>query len=282
MANFRSYTATQVIYTALRHLGVLLPGQKASPDLNADCLSVLNDMIDAWNIDGLKLPATPGQQFNLTAGTQYYLIGPTATPQTIGGVQYGALVGPWPTDIVAANIILNTVTPVVRRPVDLLNSEQWASIAVQAIPFAIPLKLWYVRDFTASSPTGLVTGLGTINLWPGPLSSYQLELFTPANIVNMLGFVDLVTAYAFPAGYAEPVIFSLAEKIAMLSYTNLKLPLPIAAQNLAEVKKQAKMGRDLIESVNAPSVLRRVDSAFRSENAGAWNYSIGEYGVNSR
>ena len=55
--------------------------------------------------------------------------------------------GARPTEIEDANIILNTVSPVLRRQLDCINVDQWADIAVQNLPNTIPTRLYYEKSF---------------------------------------------------------------------------------------------------------------------------------------
>ncbi len=268
MANFRSYTATQIIYKGLRHLGVLRPAGVQSADTNNDLLSELNDMVDAWEIDRRKIWAIRPDLYTLTPDVQFYLIGPGAVPAVIGGVQYGAFDTARPKEIENANLVINSVIPTIRKEIDVLNADQWADIAVQQIPSALPEQLWYDRGFNSS-------GIGTIRLWPGPLLNYQLELFTTQGIAQLLAFADLVTAYSFPPGYADAVVFSFAERAGPMMRIYSKLPAELYEANLTDVKRQAKIARENIESYNAPSVFMQVDPAFSSGRGGAFDYSLG-------
>lgn len=285
MSNFRSYSGGQVIQDALREISELRPGQGTSIDVNNELASTLNDMVDAWQLDGRKVFAIRPDLYTLTAGVQFYLIGAGAVPAVINGVQYGAFNTVRPTEIKAANWVDNTVSPTVRRPIDLLNYQQWAGIAVQQIPFAIPLKLWYDRNFSevGSIAPGIPAGLGTISLWPGPLSSYQLELFTTQNIAQLLAFTDLVTAYAFPPGYAEAIKLSFAERVGPRMAMYLKIPRAEFYQVIfPEIKRQAKIARENIESYNSPEVFMEVDPGFRGSQRSSWNYAIGESNPRTR
>lgn len=266
-----SYTATQLGYKALRYLGALRPGQTPSPDMLNDILSELNDMIDAWQLDRLKIWAVDPQLYTLTAAVQFYFIGPNATGGVMNGTTYGAFDTVRPTAIEDANIVLNTTSPPVRRPLAILNADQWADIRVQSIPSAIPLRMWYDRNFGQDAVGN--EGIGLISLWPGPLAAYQLELYTTDNIGQLLAFANLTTAYAFPPGYPQAVALSLAEKIAPMVQVYLKIKNPLTA----EVKRQAAAAREAIESYNAPSRLMHVDTAVMGNARGGWNYAIGEY-----
>ena len=285
MANFRSYTATQVIQNALREISELRPGQSTSVDVNNELLNTLNDMLDLWQLDSRKVWAIRPDPYTLTAGVQFYLIGPGAAATVINGVQYGAFNTVRPLEIKAANWVDNTVSPTVRRPIEVLNYQQWAGIAVQQIPFAIPLKLWYDRNFseTASIAANVPAGLGTIRLWPGPLAAYQIELFTTQSIAQLLAFVDLTTAYAFPPGYAEAIGLSFAERIGPRMATYLKIPrTEFYGEIFPDIKRMARAAREAIESYNSPEVFMEVDPGFRGSQRSSWNYAIGESNPRTR
>ncbi len=235
----QSYTATQLGYRAMRHLGCLRSGQPVPPDLLADILLELNDMIDAWTVDRRKILAVQPVVYALIPGQQQYSIGPG-----------GAFNGPRPLKIEDVNIILNTSSPAVRMPVQTIDRDQWAAIPVQQIPYAIPLVMWYDHGFDASSHAN-------INLWPGPQSNYQLELFIwPA----LSQWPDLVTPIGLAPAYSAAIALSLAEKIAPMMQVYLKIANPLTS----EVKEQAAVARAAVESYNAPQVLMAVDPAIVS------------------
>lgn len=277
--SYITYTATQLGYKAMRYLGAMRPGQTPSPDMLNDILSELNDMIDAWQLDRRKIWAVDPQIYTLTATVQFYFIGPNATGGTdANGNTWGVLGGAAtlrPTAIENANIVLTGLSnPPVRRPIALINADQWADIRVQSIPSAIPLRLWYDHNFGQDLATPAPNqGIGAVYLWPGPLGNYSLELYTTDNIAQLLAFANLTTAYAFPPGYPQAVALSLAEKIAPMVQVYLKIKNPLTA----EVKRQAAEARAVIEGYNAPTRLMKVDSAVLGNARGGWNYAIGEY-----
>ena len=252
-------TSSTLIYRSLRDIGCLRPGQSTSTDVLNDCRDALNEMIDAWQIDGLMVYASVANIWDLTAGVQSYTIGPT-----------GALVGERPTDILDANIILNTSLPSIRRPLRMLNVDEWASIRVRDIPFALPTAIYYDRGFGAG-------GNATVNLWPGPLASYQLELFTQQTLQN---FPDLSTNYEFPPAYGKAMRKNLAVEIAPMmevynKLANLERPRPALLQL---VTQQAAETLAVIKSYNAPTPMTYCDPAFTGGGSGGFNWMTGETG----
>lgn len=253
--------AQGIINRALRDLGGLRAGQTTSTDIYADCFAALNEMLDTALLDELMVFTIRIDAYPLTAGLQSYTIGPSGANITAAR----------PTRIEEANIIINTVTPVVRTPLELLNDAQWSAIRVQSIPNALPLKLYYDGGFDASS------GFATLFLWPGPVASYQLELFTWQQLTS---FANQTTAYNFPPGYVQWMRKQLAVEIAPMMMLHNKLgriSWQVSESALALVKEHAIAAKAAIQSYNAPSPIMAGDPAFSGvSRRGGWNYSIGE------
>lgn len=256
-----SLSSNQFAYQALRDIGCLRPGQTTSPDVLSDIFAALNQMMDSWQLNGLLVQAIRSDLYTLTAGLQTYTIGPTGATFT----------APRPTFIERANIVLNTVSPTVRRMLNIYNVDQWAAIRVQQVQNAIPIDLYYVRDF---DPTN---GFGSLLLWPGPVSAYQLELFTWQQLQQ---FAAETTVYNFPPGYAKAIEKNLAVEIApmMEIYSKLGACAHPRQDRLELVITQAREAKGDLESYNAPDPIMHCDPAFSSamRSGGGFNYAIGE------
>lgn len=274
-------TMSQLAYQALRDLGCLRPGGIPSADTLNDILTAGNSMLDAWLLDEFLVFADTASAYPLTAGIQQYIIGPTQPPSNYIETNYPSLYAngyayiqaPRPTSIDDCNIILNTFSPVVRNQVEIINRDQWAAIAVQQLPDAIPLMLY--PDFNFDNTYGFMT----LNLWPGPLYAYELELYTWQQLQS---FPDLVTAISFPPGYARLVQKNLAVEIApmMELYNKIgKIDRNVSATMYTRVKQQAKEAMDLVKSYNAYQPVITCDEAYLSTHRrGAWNYGTGLIG----
>lgn len=255
-------TFTQIATQALRDIGCLRPGQTAGPDALNDCLYQVNNLIDVWLLDGLLVYSIRDDIYPLQAGLQEYHIGPAQTSPNFAAAR--------PTQIQDANIILNTFSPVVRVPLEIINVDNWANIRVQQLPHAIPLQLYYDKSFNAPD------GYSRLLLWPGPLTNYQLELFTWQQLTS---FPDLVTPILMPPGYARLIQKSLAIEVAPSMQLNCKTYRLSEPQQplLALVASAARDAMDKVTSYNAPNPMMACDSAYMSvEQRGAWNYGIGE------
>lgn len=254
-------TGTQIITRALKDLGCLRPGQGAGAAELADGLDALNERIDADLLNPLMLYAFRPDIFTMTAGVQVYKIGPGQVAPNFNSGR--------PTDIERANILLNTVSPIVRLPLHLADVDEWAAIRVRDIKFAIPLEMYFDRNF---DPTGQ---FATLNFWPGPQSNYQLELFTTQQLQQ---FPDLITALNWPPGYVNYLRKNLAVDIApqmeLISKTS-RLARP--RQDLLQlVIKQAREAKAAVESYNAQHPVLALDPAYKGGRGSMWNYSIGE------
>ena len=193
-------TARQLIYRGCRLLGYSLPGMTLPRDIENDGRDALNDLLASLQTESLAIYSIREDIFTLTINVQSYTIGPS-------GATFTAL---RPMFIKDANLILQQQTPVVRSPLEILrDSSQWASIQVRAIPNSLPSKLYY-------NPT---VPNGTINLWPGPLLAYQLELFTWSQLA---AFADLTTDYSLPPGYESTLTYGLAVALAPMIPDKLK------------------------------------------------------------
>jgi hypothetical protein len=269
---------TQIAYQALRDLGCLRPGQQTSSDVLNDIETAANSMIDAWLLEKYLVYADAANQYTLGAGIQQYPIGPTVPPapylEALFPNGYQFIQAPRPTRIDDCNVILNTVTPVIRLQVAILNRDQWAAIAVQQLPDAIPLNIYYDQNFDNTY------GFGTLNIWPGPLTNYGLELYTWQQIQS---FPNLTTPLSFPPGYARMIQKNLAVEIApmMTLYNKLgRVSWEVQETMLARVEKQAAQAKEDVMSFNAPQLVIGCDSAFLSRRGAAFNFATGLLGRN--
>ncbi len=220
-----------LLYGAFRVAGITdRPGRTPSTEQYADAIAILNRMIGSWNVDRLKIYSLNISAYNLTAGKKSYQIGPGAT-------DFNTM---RPVTIESANIIVNTTTPVVRFPCELLSDAQWAAIQVQDIPGTIPWALYS----DGGNP------IATLYLYGQPLTTYQLELYTWQAIPTFAAITDSVV---LPPGYEEAIVYNLAVRIAV--------SFPTQAQISPEAGQIARDALMAIESINAPTPIMKCDGA---------------------
>lgn len=251
-------TATTLIYQALTEINKLESGQTTSPDVNADALAKLNQMLDSWKLDKFMVPNVVQSTYTLTAGQQSYQIGP-AGPD---------FVGDRPTFIQDANLIFNTAYPPTRIALPVINVDVRSAIPVDLIAFAVPQCLYYVRNFDQTN------GSSTIYLWPGPQTNYLLELWTWKQLTN---FADLTTDYTFPPGWELCMRMNLAVEVYPMMRGRLKTQDP----DMREVRRLARESKDALISYQAQVPVMATDAAFRAatgRQGGVFNWSDGMVG----
>lgn len=248
-----SVTARQLIYRACRHLRYAYQGGGIPADLEADGLVALNNLLESWDLDKLAMFTELISTYTLTANTTSFTIGTG-----------GDLNGPRPLNIEQANCIINTVSPVVRKPIAVVGFREWSGVPVQAVA-AIPQMLYYDRGWTA--------GLGKVYLWPQANQAYQLELYQWQALQS---FADATTAYTFPPGYERALTFNLA--VEMFSLAPDKFPTnPAVWQNVNRLARESKQA---VEDYNSQPSMMSTDPAFMSQQRpnGAFNMLTGGNG----
>lgn len=265
-------SAAAFITDGLYDLGCLFPGMSPSADLLNTCLRAANDWLDAQLIDELMIPASPAQVFTLTAGLQFYTIGPNETAPNFTAAR--------PTQIEQANILLNTVNPVIRTPLNIIEVDVWANIALVDLPQTLPTLLYYEKSFNVN------TGASRILIWGGAINNYGLELYSWDQTV-LRQFTDLTTAYKYPPGYKrmlqKNIAVAMAPRVAAYAKSNrsngVLAPSPAMLQLVAQ---QAMESKEAVTSYNAPSPTLTCDPAFQgSGSANGWNYLLGTIGRNN-
>lgn len=273
--------ASGIAYLALRDLGCLRPGQGFSPDMGNDILLAANQMLDSWLLNRFYVPWQAIVQYTMTAGAQVYTVGPNETStRVINGITSHPFQGPRPLRIEYCDIILNTFNPVVRQPVEILTDDKdWERIRVQAIPSAIPLKVYYDKSANADGSGGTY---GVLYFWPGPQSTYQAEFMQWQQLQQ---FPALLTAITVPPGYQRLIQKQLAVEIAPLARMYAKVLHDRGIKDydpamLAMVKQQAAQARQDVERQNAVQARPIIDAAFAGAGGrkAAFNYGTGDTG----
>ena len=236
-------SAGGLIYGALRLLTALgAPGRGANPETMADCLSALNDLIDSWNADRLKIDSITRDVYPLNAGQASYEFGP-------GGLDIDA---PRPIRIDRAGILIPNQGNEIEQPLKIFTLGEWEATGLKAIQTPIPAALYC--DYAAP--------IAHFSLWP--------VLSAPTSIVfydwtQFLAFADYDTAYLFPPGYALALRFNLAVQIAPLFVLQMKggrTAIQAGRVLMASIEAQAMSSLGTIKNNNLPRPVMRSDPAF--------------------
>lgn len=226
-------TAQDYIYLAFRKLGHLRPGYNASPELLADALTEWGAFFDSLNAEKLTHYTNPDLVIPVTgagskSGGHGYDIGPSAT-------DWNAY--PRPESIIRANVVLNSVgSQKLRIPLRPITQEEWASISVREITATTTTAVfWYDPQF----PNGV------FNVFPPLAAGCSIEIFAWGVLTAP---ATLGTAYAAPPGYADVVLFGLAERLYYM------VPKELMPQKVPyiQVAGAAKRALDKVKKLNRP------------------------------
>lgn len=181
--------AQDIIYVALRLIGVLRPGQTANPETLTDGLSALNSMMDQWGTMGLTLPVEGRNVFTVTASQQTYTLGTGGNwniprPDEVTGINW-IVQGTYPTEV----------------PMQILSDEEWRMVASKSTPS--PQSTWAHLEM---EPTVI-----SVDLWPLPSAGGQVAVYHKGPLMQ---FADLnTTSYNFQPGYDLALKYNLAEQM---------------------------------------------------------------------
>lgn len=193
-------TALDFISGALRLLNLIDVTEVASANDAAFGLTVLQELIDGWNIEKATILSDTRTAFNLTANKGSYTFG--------SGGDFNTTRTNW---IDGVGVIPDK-TAAFPNEIDigpLLTVAQFQDIPEKNQTALFPTSAYWDHAFTSA-------GLSTITVYPIPTSSNaQLVLYLPA--VQSL-FVDLVTSYTLPPGWPRAIRYNLAVELVANGY----------------------------------------------------------------
>lgn len=178
-------TAQSLMDKALRALGVLRVGGSAAGAQQAECLGVLNAMIDRWQTERLTIYQIAAITHSLTPGDGDYTV-------YTGG------------DINIARPVKIEPTSFLRwlgedYPLTLLTRQGYADLSPKSMQ-GFPESLYYDDQFPQA----------VLYVWPVPLLSYELHLdyWSPLS-----SFAAAATNIALPPGYEAALWWGLAAEL---------------------------------------------------------------------
>lgn len=154
-------------------------------------LSRLNDLFDAWKIEGLLVNTISRVTWALT-GASSYTVGATGTVVVDRPVNAAGLV---------FALLDSTVSPAVERPLATYTQEQYQSIVLKTLTATYPLGFYY-------NPT---TPLGTLIPYPIATGSSLSGVMYAGSPAGEVLLTDTVT---LPQGYRRFVRDNLAVELA--------------------------------------------------------------------
>lgn len=235
-----------VVKDALYELGALDLAVAPDGDITAFVIGRANRLIDSWNAVREAVYAVTMTTYTITPNLQPHTIGPS-------GATWTATVRP--VDPEGFNVILNNVTPTVRRPLNIRDYQWWMSLPVQGVSTPFPTDVYYDPAWP----------LGKCYFWPVPTTAYQIEIITRI----VLSEVTATDTYTMPPGYQEAFTLTLSEDLA----ASLGRAVP------DDVTKRAAKARGRVFANNGvPHRLVTADSGIPQSGSGTravFNYRTG-------
>lgn len=230
----------QIISSSLRLVGALTSGDVPNASEIADCMLVLNGMLDGWNAERTSVfqvaPITKdslGNTLMLAGNKQTYTIG-----QETGDEDW-YIARPPRIDRMSVLYSASQSTPV-ETPLDPLTDVEWQAVANKSTTSLIPEA--YFDDLGYPNRT--------VYVWPVPTQANPVVLYAWTALTQ---FADAYTELSFPPGYYEAIRFNLAVRLAAEFPANL--------EKLQLVTKLAADAKTRIGSFNGPIKIATVDDA---------------------
>jgi hypothetical protein len=227
---------SDLIAGSLRLVGRLGPGRTAGPSEQAAAFLSLNGMLDEWATKRLMVYQTVLSTYTLTANTQIYQIGPSATSPP-------GFITTRPSRIETANI----VTSGVRFTVKLVTADEYSQIIRETgLTGQVPQILW---DDMASPNSNLY-------VWPIPSGTPTLELFTWQPISQFATVGDTV---ALPPGFYEALRFNLGVRFA--SEVGKPVPPQIAGIAQEAIRQIERLNKIILDSRSRQGEIDAIEAA---------------------
>lgn len=182
-----TYTAGDIINSALRKLGVLAEGEVPSAAESADCLTTLDQMVESWNTERLSVYSTMDQVFTWPGSQRSRTLGPS-----------GDFVGTRPIAMDEATYFKYAQ---ISYNLKFINQEQYDSIPLKTSNSTIPQMLF------------VNTSYPDVELFLYPVPTGDLE-FHFISVDPLTELAALTTVLAFPPGYSRAFVYNLALEIA--------------------------------------------------------------------
>lgn len=241
-------SATDLITSALRLLGVVDATETPSAEDLAAGKTVLDEFIDALGLQRASIFQVTRSVYPLSASVASYTIGTGGTFNQVRPI--------W---IDSASVRPDrTASPVLEIPVGRpLTIAEYQTITDKSLTSEYPTALYYDHAWAA--------GLGTITVYPTPTTSLcDLVLYVPQAVT---GFADLTTVYTFPPGYGRMLRYNLANDLSN-EFPGTGSPRidQVARESLAQVKRANHRATDV-----------GLDPGLPGMSAGRYNLYTGDY-----
>lgn len=224
-----AYTTLNLITDVLLDMGVIADQETPTAAQSVGALVKLNDLIESWNIDPLKLYGSTQNLIPFVANQQIYTIG-------LGG----NLNITRPDEITAAFVRSTSQAPSQQQdiPLQVLTTEEWANIPVKGMTGTFPFAVWFnmTNPLIAAHVTPIPTG-----------SNYSMMFFD----TNPISALALSTVLSFPNGYKRALKYGLYIELAPSYQIEIPQSIALLAQaSKASVDRQNTEINELCTSGN--------------------------------
>jgi len=233
-----------LIQSSARLAGILASGENLVGNEPADCLMILQQMLDEWQADGLKIFSENINTYPFVLGTQTYTFGP--------GGNFNIPIRPAHVSRMGVQILSNPTQPS-EVPITLLDVDGWANVRVKNISGSYPLFCYNDYGFP----------LMTLNFWviPGLASNVVIYSWQPLSTWPDLATTDIT----FPPAYLQAIRYNLAIKLA----PEFSVPLDASFQLVAQT---AEMSLKALKDLNLPSPILKCDPGLSGTGASIYDW----------
>lgn len=203
-SNTLARSATQFIMSGLRLVGALRSGLNLSAAELTDCQTVLNDMLDAFSVERVNIPAVTLQTLDQNQKTLTLI--PNQQAYTLGNANENEnflLARPSRLERVSIMYSASQSTPV-ELPLEMYDDVQWQGISNKSVTSILPQGC-FVDDSNAVFPDMV------LYFWPVPTQANPVVLYL-WTVLQL--FPDLTSNFFFPPAYAEMLRYNLAVRLA--------------------------------------------------------------------
>jgi hypothetical protein len=223
-----SRSATDFIKSALRLVGALRSGLNLANDELKDCQTVLNDMLDAFSVERVNIPAVTIQ--TLDQNQLALTLTPNKPSYTLGnanGTENFLLARPSRVERVSIMYAASQSTPV-ELPMEMVDDVGWQGVTNKSTSSILP-QVCFVDASNAVFPDMV------LYFWPVPTQANPVILYL-WTVLQL--FPDLTSQFFFPPAYAEMLRYNLAMRLAAEFPCDLKkfeIVQKLASMSLARV-----------------------------------------------
>lgn len=226
----------------MRLIGVLASGETPASSEANDAFKSLNAMLDNYSIQSLMVLSRVYEPFSLVVNQSVYEMGTgapdfnTSRPQKIENI----------------NWIQTSGTTTVQLPIEIINQDQWAAIAVKTITSNLPTRMWPQYLFPYMK----------LNFWPVPSVAGQIVIWSWKPLTDIAA---LTTSLDLAPGYEDMLTYNLAIRLAPeYGKKPSELVLATAISSKADVKR-----------MNIQPLLMGCDDGVLPKRS-TWNWFTGE------